>query len=442
MDGMITMSHKELSRLEVIQRIEARRMSQVAATQLLNLSVRQVKRLCASYRSHGPAGLASKKRGKTSNRRFSEDFREQLTELIQDKYSDFGSTLATEKLCECHGTTVSLSFVRGIMIDAGLWQTRSQKLKRVYQPRNRRDCLGELIQIDGSDHDWFEGRAPKCTLLVYIDDATSELMQLLFVPEESTYAYFKATKAYLLQHGRPVAFYSDKHSVFRVNQAGDKGKGDRITQFGRALTELNIDIICANTSQAKGRVERANKTLQDRLVKELRLQKISSIDEANAFLPAFTKVYNHKFRKPPLKDTNLHRPLTNGNRAQLDEIFCWQEERTLSNNLTLQYDKIMYLVEDTPKTRLLKRKRVVVYDHPDHPIQIKHEGKVLPYKVHFDRIRKVEAGDIVENKRLSNVLRFIQDEQQKREPIKRSQSCPSRSINPEYRRRKVTIHED
>ena len=287
------------------------------------------------------------------------------------------------------------------------WQTRSQKLKRAYQPRNRRDCYGELIQIDGSDHDWFEGRGPKCTLLVYIDDATSDLMELLFVPEESTFAYFKATQSYLLKHGKPVAFYSDKHSVFRVNQSNTKGKGDKVTQFGRALTDLNIDIICANTSQAKGRVERANKTLQDRLVKELRLQGINDIDSANQFLPGFIKQYNQKFHKPPLRDNNLHRPLTDENKANLGETFSWQEARTLSNNLTIQYDKVMYLIEDTPETRLLKRKKVMVYDHPDRPIVIKHGDTTLPYKIHFDRVRTVEPGDIVNNKRLGNVLRII-----------------------------------
>ena len=157
---------------------------------------------------------------------------------------------------------------------AGLWVRRKDRLKRIHQPRARRDCLGELVQIDGSEHWWFEDRGPQCTLLVYVDDATSRLMHLKFVETESTFDYFQATREYLEAHGKPIAFYSDKHGVFRVNSAGAV-QGDGMTQFGRSLHALNIDILCANTPQAKGRVERANKTLQDRLVKEFRLQGVS-----------------------------------------------------------------------------------------------------------------------------------------------------------------------
>jgi hypothetical protein len=194
------------------------------------------------------------------------------------------------------------------MIAAGLWQDRRARLRPVHQPRYRRDCVGELIQIDGSEHSWFEGRGPQCTLLVYIDDATSRLMHLQFVESESTFDYFAATRAYLERHGKPVAFYSDKHGVFRVNSKDAVG-GDGMTQFGRALHALNIDIICANSSQAKGRVERANGTLQDRLVKEMRLCGIDTIAAGNAFLPAFIDDYNARFAKAPLEDRDVHCPL-------------------------------------------------------------------------------------------------------------------------------------
>lgn len=260
-------------------------------------------------------------------------------------------------------------------------------------------------------------------------------MELRFVNEESTFAYFEATELYLKQYGKPIAFYSDKYSIFRVNQKGNAGKGDTITQFGRALSDLNIDIICANTSQAKGRVERANKTLQDRLVKELRLRGISDMVTANQFLPEFIELYNTKFAKPPIKDANLHRHLTDRDLNNLSEILCWQEERTLSNNLTLQYDKVMYSIEATFENRKLKRKRVTVYDSHKQDIIIKHQDRVLNYKKQFDKLRQVESGDIVDNKRLSHVLRVIQAEQQSREPQSRSQSLPSRSINGNYNHR-------
>src|SRR2546422_3879195 len=241
------------------------------------------------------------------------------------------------------------------MIAAGLWKDRRARPKPVHQPRYRRDCLGELIQIDGSEHWWFEGRGPRCTLLVYIDDATSRLMHLQFVESESTFDYFAATRAYLERYGKPVAFYSDKHGVFRVNRKDAIG-GDGMTQFGRALHALNIDIICANSSQAKGRVERAHKTLQDRLVKELRLAGASTLAEGNALLPAFIADYNARFAKPPANAKDLHRPLRASD--DLEDAFAWKEERTLSQALTLQYDKVIFLLEPSDQAKAAIGKRV------------------------------------------------------------------------------------
>ena len=203
-------------------------------------------------------------------------------DLIRERYHDFGPTLAREKLIELHQITVGKETLRQWMTEAGIWTSRRERKQRIYQPRARRDCLGELVQIDGSHHWWFENRGPKCALLVYIDDATGKLLHLRFAPSENTFDYLQATKTYLEEWGKPIAFYSDKHGVFRSTHASEKDRTTGLTQFGRALYELNIDIICANTPQAKGRVERANRTLQDRLVKELRLRGISTLDDANA----------------------------------------------------------------------------------------------------------------------------------------------------------------
>ena len=205
-------------------------------------------------------------------------------ELVRRSYRDFGPTLAAEALQERHGIKVGRETVRKWMAADGLWLSRKQR-RTFHQPRLRRESYGELVQIDGSEHRWFESRGEACTLLVFIDDATSKLMQLRFVPSESTESYFKALRGYLDSHGCPVAFYSDKHSVFRATRQEAKG-GQGMTQFGRALAELNIEILCANSSQAKGRVERANRTLQDRLVKELRLAGVNDVKAGNAFLPA------------------------------------------------------------------------------------------------------------------------------------------------------------
>src|SRR5215813_7119824 len=263
------MSDGELRRLEVLQDLDRRRLPPEAAGQLLGLERRQVFRLLKAYRIEGATGVISKRRGRRSNRRKPEALRRAVLTIIRQWYWDFGPTLAAEQR------------------------------KRIHQPRPRRDCIGELVQVDGSEHWWFEDRGPQCTLLVFVDDATSRLMHLQFVESESTFAYFHAARAYLEAWGKPVAFYSDKHGVFRVNHPGALG-GDGMTQFGRARHALNIDIICANSSPAKGRVERANKTLQDRLVKELRLAGAATLAEGNALLPAFIADYNARFGKAPV----------------------------------------------------------------------------------------------------------------------------------------------
>lgn len=261
--GTVTMSTRELDRLEILGRVAERRLTQRQAAEQLGLTERQVARLCRSLRQHGAAGLVSRKRGRPSNRQWSSAVRDQAVALVRERYADFGPTLACEKLCEFHGVAVSLETLRQWMIGAGLWVPRSQRPRRVHQPRQRRSCRGELIQIDGCNHAWFEDRGPRCTLLVYVDDATSRLMELRFVASESAFDYFASTRSYLERYGKPVAFYSDKASIFRVAASEAKTTAG-ITQFNRALSALNIDIVCANTPQAKGRVERAHLTLQDR----------------------------------------------------------------------------------------------------------------------------------------------------------------------------------
>lgn len=418
------MSQKELKRVEIMQKLVEKRMTQAAAADSLQISIRQVKRLLANYRQTGASGLISVRRGKSSNHKLPDNIKELSIALISEHYHDFGPTFAQEKLVEKHDLRVSINTLRKWMIESGIWIPRDQRRNKVHQPRYRRSCTGELIQIDGSDHDWFEGRGPRCTLLVYIDDATSKLMEIRFVSEESTFTYFETTKSYILKHGKPVAFYSDKYSVFRVNAKDAKG-GDGITQFGRALTDLNIDIINAHTPQAKGRVERANKTLQDRLVKELRLQDISNMEDANAFAPEFMKDYNRRFGKIPLSENDVHRPLQDHERENLDNIFCWQEDRTLSNNLTLQYNKVMFLIQDSPETRKLAGKRVTVYDYHDGRIKVFYGAQELPYRF-FDKLQRVDPNAIVENKRLGAVLAHIKEKQDLRDE-QRSKSCPRRT---------------
>src|SRR6266404_1054388 len=329
---VITMSRTEIDRMSVLQDLAANRIKVTEAATLMSIGRRQVFRLAKAYAQRGPEALVSRKRGRPSNHAYPADLRDAAIGIIRERYPDFGPTLAAEKLAELHDIHLARETVRQWMIAAGLWKDRRARLKPVHQPRYRRDCLGELIQIDGSEHWWFEARGPQCTLLVFVDDATSRLMHLQFVESESTFDYFTATRAYLERYGKPVAFYSDKHGVFRVNRKDAIG-GDGMTQFGRALHALNIDIICANSSQAKGRVERAHKTLQDRLVKELRLDGAATLAEGNAMLPGFIADYNVRFAKPPANAKDLHRPLRAGD--DLEDAFAWKEERTLSQALTL-----------------------------------------------------------------------------------------------------------
>jgi len=418
---VITMSRNELTRLRVLIDIGDGRLSVEDATGLIGVGRRQIYRLLDGFRVHGAEGLISRKRGRPSNHARGAVFRETVLAIVRERYADFGPTLAAEKLSEVHGLDLGVETLRQWMIGAGLWVRRKDRLKRIHQPRARRDCLGELVQIDGSEHWWFEDRGPQSTLLVYVDDATSRLMHLKFVETESTFDYFQATREYLEAHGKPIAFYSDKHGVFRVNHPGALG-GDGMTQFGRALDALNIDIICANSSQAKGRVERANKTLQDRLVKELRLHGIGTIAAGNELLPSFLADYNARFGKEPRHPKDLHRPLLADD--DLADIFAWREERTVSNSLTLQYDKVVFLLEPNEITRELRRKRVTVVDYPDGRLAIRYRGLDLPY-ASFDKLRQVSQATIVENKHLGAVLSHIRERQFER-PEARSQSAPRR----------------
>ena len=418
----ITMNMRDIDRLKVIQAIVDGNLTASIAANRLQLTKRQVNRLVRRYRADGAAGLISRQRGQPGHRQLADGITDIALAIIRDRYPDFGPTLACEKLRERHGISLAKETVRTLMTDAGLWMPRKQRPPSIYQPRNRRSCVGELIQIDGSDHRWFEDRAPACTLLVYIDDATSRLMYLHFTFSESTFSYFEATRAYLERYGKPQAFYSDKAGVFRDNhKQNDHGPG--FTQFGRVLYELNIDIWCANTSQAKGRVERANLTLQDRLVKELRLEGISSMAAANAYVPAFMADFNRRFAKPPRSDVDVHRPIRQD--EDLDRIFTVRQLRKVSHVLTLQYDKAIYLLADTPLTRTLIGQYIDVFDYPDGRIEIRADSTTLPY-VRYDRLPQVDQGAIVENKRLGHALQVANLVQQQRDN-RRSHSAPART---------------
>lgn len=414
------MSQKELNRLEAIQNIRDQRLSVVQAAELLGLSRSQVHRLLQAYDREGPAGLVSKKRGQPSNRRHSDEFRNIVLDLVREHYHDFGPTLAREKLIELHQISVGKETLRQWMTDAGLWTSRRERRQRIYQPRGRRDCFGELVQIDGSHHWWFENRGPKCALLVYIDDATGKLLHLRFAMSENTFDYLQATKDYLAQWGKPIAFYSDKHGVFRTSHASSKDRTSGLTQFGRALYEVNIDIICANTPQAKGRVERANRTLQDRLVKALRLKNISTIEDANVFLPEFMEYYNAQFSKVPARSDNLHRAL-NVEPDRLQEILCWKEKRYVTAQLAVSYERKRLILDESEVTRALPGKYVETREFANGRLEVLWNGVPLPFRI-FDKDKRVSHTAVTENKRLCDVLAWVKEQQEANLPVPKIKS--------------------
>ena len=400
MDELLTMSNQEITRLEAMQRIKDKRMTQKEAGQMLGISTRQVKRLYQAYRKKGAKGLISARRGKPSNNRLDAGIVQQALDLIKEKYADFGPTLAHEKLAEVHQIQVSRESVRRVMIEEGMWKPKRAKKPPVHQMRERRACFGELVQIDGSDHAWFEERGPKCTLLVFIDDATGQLVELWFVPDETFFGYCEAVRHHIEGYGKPVAYYSDKHGIFRVNQPRPLGTTSGLTQFGRAMQELDIQIICANTPQAKGRIERANQTLQDRLVKELRLLGISDMEAGNAYLPEFRDDFNRRFAVLPRSSHNAHRPLLAS--ENLDIILSHQKVGTLSKNLTVQANNVIYQVQSDRPDYTLRNAQVTVCENAKGEVTILYKNKPLSYTIYHKPTRQAE---IVDTKTLDHQLK-------------------------------------
>jgi hypothetical protein len=280
-----------------------------------------------------------------------------------------------ETLLEREGVGVSAEAIRQMRIGLCLWRPKARRAKRVFQIRERRPRFGELIQIDGSPHDWFEGRGPRCTLIVFIDDATNRLTASRFAPSETTRAYLETARAHVLAHGVPLAIYSDRHGIFRVN-AKDAQSGDGKTEFGRVAERLGIEPIHARTPQAKGRVEGANQTLQDRLVKEMRLQNVSSIEEANAYLPVFIAGWNKRFGVKPRNEASAHRPWAKTPEA-LDDALARREERVLSKALTFSSAGTKYCVKTGGPGTALRGAKVTLHHFADGAMTVHYKDRVL-----------------------------------------------------------------
>lgn len=384
------MSQKEVKRAQVLDLLKAGSINQQEAARRMSISPRQTRRLAKRYQVDGLAGLVSKKRGHASNRQLDKTVSAKALALIGAHYSDFGPTLACEKLAERHDLRLSIESTRQMMIKAGYWRPRKGGTVCIHPMRERRSRFGEMIQIDGSPHDWFEGRGEYCTLLVFIDDATGQLTQLRFTPTETTLDYMRVLHQHIQMHGVPVSLYSDKHSIFRIH--AKEADPDAETQFARATRELGIESIHAHSPQAKGRVERANQTLQDRLVKEMRLAGINNMDEANAWLPGYMADHNRRFAVAPQDASDAHLPYP-GTADDLARILSVQTTRTLSKNLSCQHENQLLQVKTTGAGLGLRGARVTVFTHFDGSHEMLWRTRKLAYSVMEKPVRQSTVAD-------------------------------------------------
>ena len=372
-EDIIMVRQKELKRLHVIHKVIEGVLSQKEASELISLSDRQIRRIVARIREEGDGGIIHKSRGKPSKRRLPHKLKEKIIDLYRTTYTGFGPTLFTEKLEEREGITISDETVRTWLIEEGEWK-KHRKQKPHHQWRARKDYYGEMIQMDGSHHDWFEGRGPKCVFMGYIDDATGRVYGR-FYDYEGTIPAMDSFKRYIKKHGIPMSVYLDKHSTYKSPAEPtweDELNGvEPLSQFGRAMHELGVELIHANSPQAKGRVERLFNTLQDRMVKEMRLKGISTIQEANRFLVYYLPVYNRRFAIEPNTRENLH---VKAGKVDLDTILCIKTQRTVRNDHVIQHDTKLYQIENR-----MKLEKVVVEDRVDGTMRIRHGKLALSF---------------------------------------------------------------
>lgn len=382
MEQILTMSNHEIDKLKVVNNVIMGRLTWNEAGSQLSLSDRQIGRLCIKVRKKGNAGIIHGLRGKPSNNQLKPGLLEKAMELVKSKYSDFGPTFANEKLFEIHRIVVSTPTLSHAMTKEGLWKPRKSKPKhRDWRPR--RSCVGELVQLDGSDHDWFEGRGPKCVLLVFIDDATSRILYACFISVEDTLNLMAAVKSYLLINGRPMFWYVDKDSIYKINRQASIEEQLRdeqsLTQFTRAMKELGVEVINADSPQAKGRVERGFGTHQDRLVKELRLAGISNMEDGNIFLAeVYVPKHNARFAVIPENNTNAHRPLLKSH--CLEEILSLRTERTVANDYTIRKDNQFFQLLAEQPVRIKPKDKVLVEMRLDGSRHMRFKEVYLGFK--------------------------------------------------------------
>jgi transposase len=390
-EDMIMARQGELKRLHVIQKVLEGIIKQVEAAEILLLSGRQIRRIVKRIRSEGSRGIIHRSRGRPSNRRISDKIKERVINLYRTQYKGFGPTLASEKLLERNRIGISDETLRLWLMETGDWR-KARRRRRHHQWRERRHHDGEMVQMDGSHHDWFEGRGPWSVLMGYIDDATGRVFGR-FYEYEGTIPAMDSFKRYIETYGLPMSVYLDKHTTYKSSAKASiedqLQDHPALSEFERALKDLGVEVIHANSPQAKGRIERLFGTFQDRLVKEMRLRGIRTIEGANCFLEEYLPEYNSRFAVCPREKDNLHRPVGRG--INLDGILCIQTERTLRNDFTVAHNRKLYQVEDP-----ITSPKVMVQDRLDGSIRITYKNRSL-------RFREISERPIPEKKLLPMV---------------------------------------
>lgn len=388
---IISMSSKELSRYSVIAKLLDGQINGTEAAKQINLSTRQVKRLKAKVKKFGAKGLIHRSRGKSSNREIDPKVIAKAKIFLKKHYSDFKPTFASEKLEERNSIKLGREKVRQIMITEKLWKPKSRKTNKEYRSwRPRKEYYGEMQQFDGSYHKWFEDKAGELCLLASIDDATGRITQAEFIHYEGVKPAFAFWQKYAKTKGKPVSIYLDRHSTYKINSKSLFDDPKVLTQFERAMKDLDIQVIHANSPQAKGRIEKLFGTLQDRLIKELRLEKINTIEEANRFLQEiFIPKFNQKFAVLPAKKKNLHKPLTKIDKINLDKIFSEQNIRTVNNDFTIRFKGQWFQLAEKQATLVLRRSKVSIEERLTGQLFISLKDKYLDYTVLPERPQKV-----------------------------------------------------
>jgi len=386
------MTQKELSRYEVIKRLIQKEINGTEASKQLSLSTRQTRRLKANVEKYGVKGIVHRNRGRESNRKISEEKVNEIKKIIGENYRDFGPLFASEKLGENHQIKIGKEKLRQLMIEWKFWRPKPRKKNKEYRSwRQRKEYYGEMEQFDGSYHEWLEDRAPACCLLASIDDAMGKITGLRFVHDEGVIPVFTFWKNYLQREGKPLKIYLDRLSTYKNTHKSVFDDPNVLTQFQRAMKDLDIELISAYSPQAKGRVERLFGTLQDRLVKELRLAKISDIEKANRFLEkVFIPKFNAKFSVLPQKKGNLHRSLNRFEKAHLDKILSVQNTRIVNNDFTIRFKGKWFQLSETQPTLVLRKDKVQIEERIDGSTFISLRNKYLNYTVLPARPEKIK----------------------------------------------------